>query len=85
MAAKKSHGGPRKGAGRKPVDDPKIQVSLYIEESIIKAMGGVEELRNDCYSYLKKKVLKINDLQILFDLVLKPGNAKVIVMFLVHN
>ena len=55
---KQTRGGARIGAGRKPVDDPKIQVSLYVEESIIKAMGGIEELRNDCYLYLKKKVLK---------------------------
>ena len=55
---KQTRGGARIGSGRKPVPDPKIQVSLYIEESIINAMGGVEELRNDCYAYLKKKTTK---------------------------
>ena len=58
MAKKLTHGGARKGAGRKPVPDPKIQVIFYIEESIINAMGGIEELRNDCYAYLKKQALK---------------------------
>ena len=58
MTKKRTHGGPRKGAGRKPVSDRKIQVSLYIEESIINAIGGIETLRDECYSYLKGKALR---------------------------
>lgn len=58
MAEKKkrqTHGGPRKGSGRKPVADPKIMVSLYIETSIINAMGGIEEIREACYQFLKNR------------------------------
>jgi hypothetical protein len=58
MAEKKkrrTHGGPRKGSGRKPVADPKVMVALYVETSIINAMGGIEEVRNACYSFLKSK------------------------------
>ena len=58
MAKKIIHGGARKGAGRKPAADPKITISIYVETSIVNAMGGVEELKEACYSFLKKKVGK---------------------------
>ena len=58
MAKKQKQGGVRKGAGRKPVADPKIQISLYVEESTIKKFGGIEELRNECYAFLKEKTNK---------------------------
>jgi len=58
MKKKKSHGGSRKGAGRKPVTDPKIGVTLYIEESIVKALGGIDGIRKECYDFLKKKMIK---------------------------
>ena len=48
------HGGPRKGAGRKPASDPKIAIMIYIEESIVKKLGGVEVVKNECYDFLKK-------------------------------
>ncbi len=50
---KQEHGGARKGSGRKPVADRKIMVALYVESSIISSMGGIEELRNACYEFLK--------------------------------
>ena len=50
---KRPHGGPRKGSGRKPVADPKVMVALYVESSIISAMGGIEELRKACYGFLQ--------------------------------
>lgn len=52
---KESKGGARKGAGRKPVSDPKLMVPLYIETSVIEAIGGIDEVRNSCYAFLKKK------------------------------
>lgn len=52
---KRTHGGPRKGSGRKPVADPKVMVALYVETSIIKSLGGLDELRSLCYAYLKSK------------------------------
>jgi hypothetical protein len=51
---KKIHGGARKGAGRKPASDPKVPVTIYVEESIIKAVGGIDQLRQECYDFLKK-------------------------------
>lgn len=37
--AKKKHGGSRKGAGRKPVDDPKITLPIYPLKSSVDALG----------------------------------------------
>lgn len=37
--AKKAHGGSRKGAGRKPVDDPKITLSIYPLKSAVDTLG----------------------------------------------
>ncbi len=50
-----NRGGARKGAGRKPLSDPKIPVTIYVESSIIKAMGGTEEVKEECYNFLKSK------------------------------
>ena len=55
MSKKPAHGGARKGAGRKPAADPKVSITIYIEESIIKANGGIENVKNNCYSFLKNK------------------------------
>jgi len=48
-------GGPRKGSGRKPASDPKLPITIYVEKSIIKAMGGTEGVRGECYSFIKSK------------------------------
>jgi hypothetical protein len=61
MSKKTIHGGARKGAGRKPVSDPKIGVTLYVEESIVNALGGIEAIRSECYEYLKIKANKIKE------------------------
>lgn len=53
---KANKGGARKGAGRKPVEDPKVMVPLYIETSVINELGGFEEVRALCYDYLKLKL-----------------------------
>ncbi len=55
MSKKLSRGGARKGAGRKPASDPKIIIPIYVEESIVKANGGIEEVKNECYSFLKTR------------------------------
>ena len=55
MPKKSSRGGARKGAGRKPASDPKIIIPIYVEESIINAIGSVEEVKNECYLFLKNK------------------------------
>lgn len=36
----KTHGGARKGAGRKPVADPKVQLSIYPYSSAIIKLGA---------------------------------------------
>lgn len=57
-AKKDSKGGARKGAGRKPVDDPKVLVPLYVKSSVLKAFGGLDELREACYEFLESKANK---------------------------
>lgn len=57
MAKKNKKTNP-KGAGRNPVADPKKQLSLYVETSIIKANGGKEEAQRAAYSFLKKEARK---------------------------
>lgn len=50
----KIHGGARKGAGRKPVEDPKVPVTIYVKESIINSLGGIEILREELYRQISK-------------------------------
>jgi len=38
--AKKKHGGARSGAGRKPVDDPKVQLAIYPLKSMVDKLGA---------------------------------------------
>lgn len=52
---KKIHGGARKGAGRKPAADPKVPVTIYVEESIIRSIGGIDQIRIECYKVSFKK------------------------------
>lgn len=40
VAPKKKRGGPRTGAGRKPVDEPKKPITIYVKESSIERHGG---------------------------------------------
>lgn len=42
--------------GRHPAKDPKRPVLFYVEESIIKANGGVAECREVCQDFLNKRV-----------------------------
>lgn len=45
--------------GRKPAKDPKRQVYVYIEQSLIDLMGGMDECREKivgfCYGFEKKR------------------------------
>lgn len=56
--AKKKHGGARKSAGRKPVDDPKIQLSIYPFTSIINKLG-IENAKTIAINALNKAAKKI--------------------------
>jgi len=48
-------GGKRKGAGRKPCSDKKQTTVLYIETSIINALGGLESTKELLYNFAKDK------------------------------
>lgn len=39
MPKKKSHGGPREGSGRKPIEDKVIALTIYPRESWVKKIG----------------------------------------------
>lgn len=49
--AKKKHGGKRKLSGRKPVDDKKKAVTIYVRESVIETLG-LEVVKERCYEAL---------------------------------
>lgn len=53
MKKKAAHGGARKSAGRKPLDDKKVQVNLYVEQSVIDKHGGKEKVQEKCYRLLR--------------------------------
>jgi len=53
MAKKLTHGGARKKAGRKPIEDKKQQVNLFLEGSLIEKHGGKENVQAKCYRYLR--------------------------------
>lgn len=55
--AKKAHGGTRKGAGRKPVEDPKIQFSIYPVKSAIDTLG-IDKAREIAIEAIYKEVKK---------------------------
>lgn len=48
---KETRGGARKGAGRKPGGDPKIGITIYIPESIVKEKGK-RNIRDDAERYI---------------------------------
>ena len=51
----KTHGGVRQKAGRKPIEDKKKTVSIYIRESIIKKLGGPEIVKELATKYINSK------------------------------
>lgn len=40
-----THGGKRNGAGRKPVKDKAVQISIYPKTSIVKKIGGLKKAK----------------------------------------
>ncbi len=54
MEKKKTHGGARKKAGRKPIEDKKQQINLFLEGSLIELHGGKEEVQQKCYAFLRE-------------------------------
>ena len=47
----------KSNAGRKPVPDKKVQVSLYVPKSQIEKFGDVEDLKNALYDFIAAKSL----------------------------
>ena len=47
-------GGKRKGAGRKPCSDKKIQIKVGVEQSKIDKAGGVKALQKEMYNLTEK-------------------------------
>lgn len=54
-------GGKRKGAGRKPCSDKKQTTVLYIETSIINALGGHEKTKQILYIFAKSEAVRQNN------------------------
>ena len=51
MKKKTKHGGKRKQAGRKPIEDKKKAVTLYVRESVIETLG-LDAVKEKCYEAL---------------------------------
>lgn len=49
---KENRGGARANCGRKPVADKKIPVTLFIQESKVKKMGGKEKLKQKLTKFI---------------------------------
>lgn len=50
-----THGGKRKGSGRKPVTDPKQQVNIYPHASEVEAVGGIEAAKELAIRAIQRK------------------------------
>lgn len=57
MAKAKKQGGKRKGAGRKPIKDKKVQISLYIRGSELKLLGGKEKVKTIINNELEHRLV----------------------------
>jgi uncharacterized protein Veg len=42
----------KSNAGRKPVEDKKVTVNLFIRQSELDKRGGKEEVQKSCYEFL---------------------------------
>jgi hypothetical protein len=49
MESKSNRGGARIGSGRKPVQDKKIQLTIFVNQSKIDKLGGRDELKKLIY------------------------------------
>jgi hypothetical protein len=56
--AKAKHGGARKGAGRKPVDDPKVTLSIYPVKSAVDLLG-TEKAKEIAINAIYKEAKKL--------------------------
>jgi len=49
------HGGARPRSGRKPVEDPKEGITVYIQKSIIESNGGKDACRDAMIEFLSAR------------------------------
>jgi len=49
---KSKRGGARKGAGRKPISDKSIPITVWIKKSKVKELGGKEKTKQKIYDGL---------------------------------
>lgn len=47
------------GRGRKPTDDPKDIIRLYVQKSVIKKLGGIDAVREVAYFHINEKAYPI--------------------------
>lgn len=45
-------GGKRIGSGRKPITNPKVQVTLYVEKNKIWVFGNVDKMKTEIYGFI---------------------------------
>jgi hypothetical protein len=48
-------------AGRKPIEDKKVQVYIFPRQSEIEAVGGIEAVKEVAYQAVKKTAIKKMD------------------------
>lgn len=49
----------KSNAGRKPSMDPKVRVVFFLEQSLVDLNGGMSEVKDQSYLYLKERGEKI--------------------------
>ncbi len=54
-----THGGQRKNSGRKPSDDPKEPITVFIEGSIIKRKGGKDIVKKKTEKFIREELTDI--------------------------
>ena len=42
-------------AGRKPISDKKVRVVFFLERSYVNLNGGMDEVKSECYLFLKER------------------------------
>ena len=58
---KKTHGGKRSNAGRKPLTDKKVRVTIWVNESVVNSKGGLEATKELCIVFLGGKKIYQTD------------------------
>ena len=44
--------GKKSPAGRKPIEDKKVTINLFIRQSVLDEKGGKEAVQKSCYEFL---------------------------------